>query len=152
MKATTLCYIEHEGKYLMLLRNKKENDYNEGKWIGVGGKFIDGEGPEQCLVREVYEETGLELRSWKYRGIVTFVSDIYETEFMHVFISEDYTGSLKECSEGTLEWIEKCKIPGLNLWEGDRIFMKPLIEDSRFFSVRLEYSGDKLVSDNIYFY
>ena len=110
MKFTTLCYIEKNDKYLMLYRNKKENDLNEGKWIGVGGKFEEKESPEECLVREVKEETGLTLTKYKLRCLVTFVSDKWETEHMYVFTASEFEGKLKECNEGTLQWIDKDKI------------------------------------------
>ena len=106
-KNTTLCYIERDGAYLMLHRTKKEDDANRDKWIGVGGKFEDGESPEDCMRREVWEETGLTVTAWRYRGIVTFVSDVWETEYMHLFTCTDWTGEEKECDEGELAWIEK---------------------------------------------
>lgn len=146
MLNTTLCYIEKDGKYLMLHRVKKENDLNHDKWIGIGGKFEDKESPEQCNTREVLEETGLTLTSTKYRGIITFVSDEWETEFMHIFTADEFFGELKECDEGILEWIKKEELLALPLWEGDKIFLK-LIGDPRepFFSLRLEYAGEKLI-------
>ena len=107
MKNTSLCYIENNGKYLMLHRVKKENDLNHDKWIGIGGKFEDGESPEECNAREVLEETGLTLLNAKYRGIVTFVSDVWETEYMHLFTATKFQGNLIECDEGILEWIDK---------------------------------------------
>lgn len=147
MKNTTLCHIEKDGKYLMLHRIKKENDLNHDKWIGIGGKFEDKESPEQCNRREVLEETGLTLHTSKYCGIVTFVSDKWETEYMHIFISSDFSGEIKECDEGVLEWIDKQEIYNLPLWEGDKIFLH-LIEQPKctFFSLRLEYKGEKLIS------
>ena len=147
---TTLCYIEKDGKYLMLHRVKKENDLNRDKWIGIGGKFEDKESPEQCNAREVLEETGLSLVSPKYRAIVTFVSDEWETEFMHIFTADEFFGELKECDEGILEWIDKDEILSLPLWEGDKIFLKLISEaDQPFFSLRLEYSGEKLVKADL---
>ena len=145
MENTTLVYIEHEGAYLMLLRNKKKVDINKGKWIGVGGKFEDGESPEECMLREVYEETGLELTEYRLRGIVTFVSDRWQTEYMHLFTATGFTGELKACDEGELRWIPKDEIMALNLWDGDRIFLKRLFEDSPFFTLKLVYEGDELV-------
>ena len=147
MKNTTLCHIEKDGKYLMLHRIKKENDLNHDKWIGIGGKFEDKESPEQCNRREVLEETGLTLHTSKYCGIVTFVSDKWETEYMHIFTSSDFSGEIKECDEGVLEWIDKQEIYNLPLWEGDKIFLH-LIEQPKctFFSLRLEYKGEKLIS------
>ncbi len=143
---TTLCYIEQENKYLMLHRIKKENDLNKDKWIGIGGKFEDKESPEDCLLREVKEETGLTLNSFAYKGIVTFVSDKYPTEYMHLFKSDSFVGTLKECDEGVLEWVEKEFILSLPLWEGDKIFLKLLDENVPFFSLKLEYCGDRLQS------
>lgn len=147
MQNTTLCHIEKDGKYLMLHRVKKENDLNRDKWIAIGGKFEDGESPEQCNLREVYEETGLTLTNYSYRGIVTFVSDRWETEYMHIFTSDSFTGTLHECDEGELCWVDKKELLNLPLWQGDKIFLK-LIEDKYypFFSLRLEYEGEKLIS------
>lgn len=145
MKNTTLCYIEKDGKYLMLHRIKRENDLNRDKWIGVGGKFEDGESPEECLQREVREETGLTLTNFSYRGIITFVSSEWPTEYMHLFTSDSFTGKLTDCDEGVLEWIDKKKISSLPAWEGDRIFLELLEDDSPFFSLKLEYRGDELV-------
>ena len=146
MKNSTLCYIEKEGKYLMLHRIKKENDVNRDKWIGIGGKFEDGESPEECMLREAKEETGLDIDCYSFRAIVTFVSDIYETEYMHLFTADGFTGNISDCDEGCLEWIEKEKLYDLTLWEGDRIFLKLIEKPCPFFSLKLEYRGDKLVS------
>lgn len=147
MKNTTLCHIKKDGKYLMLHRVKKENDLNHDKWVGIGGKFEDKESPEQCNAREVLEETGLTLIKSNYRGIVTFVSDEWETEYMHIFTSEDFTGSIIECDEGNLEWIEQEKLSSLPLWQGDKIFLNLIKnEDTPFFSLRLEYCGQALIS------
>lgn len=145
MKNTTLCYIEQDDNYLMLHRVKKINDENHDKWIGVGGKFESGESPEDCLLREVKEETGLTLKQFAYRGIVTFVSDIYETEYMHLFTASEYEGELQACEEGELVWIPKADIEKLNIWEGDKVFFRLLEEDRSFFSVKLRYCGDTLV-------
>ena len=145
MRNTTLCYLERDGCYLMLHRIKKENDLNRNKWIGIGGKFEEGESPENCLLREVREETGLTLGSWRYCGIVTFVSDEWGTEYMHLFHSEDFHGSLRECDEGSLEWIEKSALASLpDLWEGDRIFLRMMENNEPFFSLKLCYRGDLL--------
>lgn len=145
MKNTTLCYIENErGDYLMLHRVKKENDCNRDKWIGVGGKFEDGESPEECVLRETLEETGLTLTDWRYRGIVTFVSDRWETEYMHLFTATDWTGRLHECDEGVLEWVSREQFRGLPQWEGDRIFLRLIEEDAPFFSLKLRYEGEHL--------
>lgn len=145
MKNTTLCYIENEcGDYLMLHRVKKENDCNRDKWIGVGGKFEDGESPEECVLRETLEETGLTLTDWCYRGIVTFVSDRWETEYMHLFTATGWTGRLHECDEGVLEWVSREQFRGLPQWEGDRIFLRLIEEDAPFFSLKLRYEGEHL--------
>lgn len=145
MKNTTLCYIENErGDYLMLHRVKKENDCNRDKWIGVGGKFEDGESPEECVLRETLEETGLTLTDWRYRGIVTFVSDRWETEYMHLFTATGWTGRLHECDEGVLEWVSREQFRRLPQWEGDRIFLRLMEEDAPFFSLKLRYEGEHL--------
>ena len=145
MKNTTLCYIENErGDHLMLHRVKKENDCNRDKWIGVGGKFEDGESPEECVLRETLEETGLTLTDWRYRGIVTFVSDRWETEYMHLFTATGWTGRLHECDEGVLEWVSREQFRGLPQWEGDRIFLRLIEEDAPFFSLKLRYEGEHL--------
>lgn len=144
MKISSLCYIENDGKYLMLYRNAKKNDENAGKWIGIGGKFEDGESPEDCVCREVLEETGLTLVSYDYRGIVTFVSDKYGTEYMHLFTSDKFDGEISTCSEGRLEWIDKNKLDKLPMWEGDRVFLALLDSQSNFFSLKLCYEGDTL--------
>lgn len=142
---TTLCYIERDGKYLMLHRVKKENDLNHDKWIGVGGKFEADESPEECLLREVHEETGLTLTDWRYRGLVTFVSDTWPTEYMHLFTADGFTGTMTDCDEGTLEWVEMAAVPSLPGWEGDKIFLRLLAEETPFFSLKLCYEGDTLV-------
>lgn len=142
---TTLCYLEnHRGEYLMLHRVKKKNDVNQDKWIGVGGKFEDGESPEECVLRETLEETGLTLTDWRYRGIVTFVSDRWETEYMHLFTATGWTGRLHECDEGVLEWVSREQFRGLPQWEGDRIFLRLIEEDAPFFSLKLRYEGEHL--------
>ena len=142
---TTLCYIAQGEDYLMLHRVKKENDLNHDKWIGIGGKFEDKESPEDCVVREVLEETGLKLTSYRYRGIVTFVSDRWPTEYMHLFTTDGFTGTLKECDEGVLEWIPRKKLLELPHWEGDAIFLDLIDrEDTPFFSLKLCYRGDQL--------
>ena len=146
MILSTLCYIEQNEKYLMLHRVKKENDANRDKWIGIGGKFEDKESPEECMLREVKEETGLILNSYKLRCVVTFVSNKYETEYMYVFTSNDFAGELIDCNEGTLEWILKSEIIDLNIWEGDKIFLRKLINNDKFFTLKLEYDGEKLVN------
>lgn len=147
MKLTTLCYIEKDDAYLMLHRISKKNDVNKDKWIGVGGHFEAGESPEDCLLREVKEETGLTLTSYRFRGIVTFITDqLDETEYMHLYTADGFEGELIPCNEGTLEWVPKKDIYRLNLWEGDIIFHKLLDEDAPFFSLKLVYEGNKLVN------
>lgn len=143
---TTLCYIEHGDEYLMLHRVKKENDINRDKWIGLGGKFEKDESPEECLLREVYEESGLTLTSWRYRGIVTFVNTVCPTEYMHLFTSDEFEGEIGPCDEGELEWIKKSELMKLTLWEGDKIFLRLLDENEPFFSLKLSYDGDELIS------
>ena len=147
MKNTTLCYIERDGQYLMLHRVKKENDENRDKWIGIGGKFEPGESPEDCVLREVREETGLTLTDYKYRGLVTFVLDGWGTEFMHLFGASGWTGALRtDCDEGELAWIKKAEFAALPQWEGDRIFLRLLEEGAPFFNLTLRYHGDTLCS------
>ena len=146
MRNTTLCHIEKDGAYLMLHRVKKENDLNHDKWVGIGGKFEDKESPEECNFRETKEETGLTLNSARYCGIVTFVSDVWETEYMHIFHSNDFFGEIKDCDEGTLEWVKIKEIYNLPIWEGDKIFLRLIEENAPFFSLKLEYKGDTLVS------
>ena len=147
MRNTTLCYIQNDrGQTLLLHRVKKENDLNKDKWIGVGGGFEDKESPEDCLCREVLEETGLTLTRYRYRGIVTFVSDRWETEYMHLFTADGYEGTLIDCNEGTLEWVDNVRIPTLPAWEGDRIFLRLIAEDVPFFSLKLTYHGETLTS------
>ena len=143
---TTLCYIEKDGAYLMIHRVKKKNDLNHDKWIGVGGKFEYGESPHECAIREIREECGIVPKDLRYRGIVTFVSDEYGTEYMHLFTSDGYEGEIDyNCDEGVLEWVKKEKIPSLPIWEGDKIFFELLDKDEGFFSLKLEYEGDRLV-------
>ena len=146
----------------MLHRTKKDNDQSKGKWLGIGGKFEDEESPDECLLREVYEETGLSLTSYRLRSIVTFISDIYETEYMFLYTADAFTGDLYEepdgsltpiingnrtpCTEGVLKWVDIDIVPSLELWEGDRIFLKRLRTDKGFFTLKLCYEGDRLVS------
>lgn len=142
---TTLCYIEQEGKYLMLHRIKKEKDLNKDKWVGVGGHFEPGETPEECLLREVKEETGLTLTRWKFCGIITFLSDEWlSTEYMCLYKATAYTGSLSACDEGVLEWVDKDKVYELPIWEGDKIFFRLMEERDAFFSLKLRYEGERL--------
>lgn len=141
---TTLCYIEKDNRYLMLHRIKKENDINKDKWIGIGGHFEKGESPEECLLREVKEETGLTLHSYRFRGLVTFVTLQGVTEYMCLYTSNDFSGTVITCDEGELEWVKKERFRELNLWEGDYIFLRLLEESENFFSLKLVYDGDTL--------
>lgn len=152
MKNTTLCYIEKDDAYLMLHRVKKVNDENHDKWIGVGGKFEAGESPEDCLLREVKEETGLALTDYRYRGLVTFVSDEWGTEYMHLFTVTGFEGEMKTCDEGELVWVPKTDIEKLNIWEGDKIFFRLLVKSDKFFSLKLTYRGDTLVGSEVHEY
>lgn len=149
MKLTTLCYIEKSDAYLMLHRVKKQNDANQNKWIGVGGKLEKGESPEACVIREVKEETGLTLVEYRLRGVISFISDCWEDEYMYLYTANKFTGELTDCDEGELEWIEKKHLPDLNLWEGDRLFLKLLLRDASFFTMKLIYEGEKLVSSSV---
>lgn len=145
MLNTTLCYIQKDEKYLMLHRIKKQNDINKDKWIGIGGKFEEGESPEECVLREVKEETGLTLKSYEYRGLVTFVSDNNFTEFMHIFWSDDFEGEIIDCDEGKLEWIEKSKLNDFEHWKGDEIFLDLIDKKVPFFSLKLVYKSGILL-------
>ena len=143
---TTLCYIEQDGKYLMLHRIKKKHDPNEGKWIGVGGKLEPGETPEECLVREVREETNLELDQYEKRGEVFFSAEGWEEELMHLYTATKFHGQMtEECNEGELRWVPFQEIPSLPLWEGDRIFLADLLEGKKNIQLELYYQGDKLI-------
>lgn len=146
MKLTTLCYIEKDDKYLMIHRIKKKHDVNKDKWIGIGGKFERGESPEDCILRETKEETGLTLTSYRLRGVLTFVynDDDAEMEYIFLYTADGFTGELADCNEGTLEWVSKTEINSLNLWEGDRIFHRLLDEEAPFFSLKLRYQDDLL--------
>ena len=130
----------------MLHRIKKKNDLNHDKWIGIGGKFEDKESPEDCLLREAREETGLTLTDYRYRGLVTFVSDRWPTEYMHLFTADGFTGELKDCDEGALEWLHRTRLREIPHWEGDDIFLDLIERDAPFFSLKLCYEGDPLVS------
>ena len=152
MKMTTLCYIENNDCYLMLHRTKKKKDVNKDKWIGVGGHAEGNETPQECLLREVKEETGLLLTSYKFRGLITFISDEYEAEMMCLFTADGYTGELITCDEGELEWVKKSEVPQLPTWEGDAQFLKLLLEDEkRFFAMKLRYEGERLVEKSVEF-
>lgn len=144
---TTLCYIEQDGKYLMMHRIKKQKDINKDKWVGIGGHFENGESPEECLLREAKEETGLTLTSYKLRGIITFISDHLEgdAEYMFLYTASAFTGEILECDEGNLEWIAKEEVYNLPIWEGDKLFFHYLEEDRAFFSLKLRYIGNQLV-------
>ena len=141
---STLCYITRGSDVLLLHRVKKENDLNHDKWIGIGGKFLENESPEECMLREAKEETGLTLTSWQYRGIVTFVSDLYEGEYMHLFTADGFEGQMTDCDEGVLEWIPRERMDALPQWEGDRIFLNLLRDQAPFFSLKLVYEGNSL--------
>ncbi|MBR6049113.1 MAG: 8-oxo-dGTP diphosphatase [Bacteroidales bacterium] len=146
MKQTTLCYIDNGDSYLMLHRVKKEHDASHGKWIGVGGKCEADESPDECMLREVKEETGLEITEWHYRGIVTFISDTWPNEYMHLFTATAWQGTLDlNCNEGELAWVRKADLMSLNLWEGDRIFLRLLMDERQpFFSLKLVYEQDEM--------
>lgn len=143
MRNTTLCYVLHGDRVLMLHRTKKEKDINKDKWIGIGGKFLNRESPDECLLREAWEETGLTLTRWQCRGVVTFLSDV-EDEYMYLFTADGFEGNLKECDEGDLQWVSREFLNTLPKWEGDEIFLKLLWENAPFFLLKLRYQGDKL--------
>ena len=142
VRLSTLCYIEKDSQYLMLHRVVKKNDVNKDKWIGVGGHFEDGESPEECVLREVKEETGYMLTSYQYRGLVTFVFGDIETEYMSLFTADGFEGNPVECNEGILEWVPKKDVYQLNIWEGDKIFFRLLEQEVPFFSLKLVYSSE----------
>lgn len=145
VRLSTLCYIEKNDQYLMLHRTVKENDVNRDKWIGVGGHFEYGESPEECLLREVWEETGYTLTSYQYRGIVTFVYGEDTVEYMSLYTADGFTGEAHPCNEGELEWVDKKKIDSLNIWEGDKIFFRLLEEKRPFFSLKLVYNREDVL-------
>ena len=149
MLNTTLCYIEHDGAYLMLHRVKKVNDINHDKWIGIGGKFEENETPEECIRREAAEETGLTLKGLRLRAVITFLSDQYEGEYMYLFTASGYEGTLTSCDEGDLEWVPKEEIPFLPLWEGDHLFFEELARDRGFFTMKLRYEGETLAEHDL---
>ena len=152
MKQTTLCYIDDGERYLMLHRIKKENDASHGKWIGVGGKCEADESPDECMLREVKEETGIDITRWHYRGIVTFISDTWPNEYMHLFTATKWLGEpdMSIDTEGTLAWVPKTDLMDLNLWEGDRIFLRLLLNETQpFFSLKLVYVQDEMVSASL---
>ena len=143
--STTLCYLERDDAYLMLHRIKKQDDYNHDKWIGIGGKFEENESPEDCVLREVREETGLTMHAPVYRGIVDFFCDPWPAERMHLYTCTDFSGVMTDCDEGCLEWVDKAAVQDLPIWQGDKIFFKLLAEDAPFFHLELTYDGDVLV-------
>ncbi len=145
MLNSTLCYLEKDGCYLMLHRVKKENDLNHDKWIGVGGKFEGEETPDECVCRETLEETGLTLTSYRLRGIITFISDRWEGEYMYLYTADGFTGEMISCDEGDLEWVPKDQVLSLPIWEGDRMFFQELLLDRGFFTMKCRYEGDRLV-------
>lgn len=144
MVLTTLCYIEREDSYLMLHRVKKEKDVNKDKWIGIGGKFEADESPEECLLREAREETGLSLTSYRLRGVLTFICEGWESEYIFLYTADGFQGDIGECPEGELEWVKKDEVEKLNLWEGDKIFFRLLREEAPFFSLKFSYAGEEL--------
>ena len=143
-QVTTLCYIEREDSYLMLHRVKKKNDLNENKWVGIGGHAEEGESPEDCLLREAMEETGLLLTSYRFRGLVTFVSDKWGTEYMCLYTADGFEGELADCDASCVVWVSKSEIPKMNRWRGYLIFFRLLEENAPFFSLKLRYEGDRL--------
>ena len=147
-RLTTLCYIRHEGKVLMLYRNKKENDLNEGKWVGVGGKFEPGETPDECLLREVREETGLTLTGFQLHGVVTFISDEWDDEYMFLYSADRFTGCLRDdCPEGMLRWVPQEEVMGLPMWEGDRYFLPRLLAGEAHIDMKVVYHKDILIRE-----
>ncbi len=144
MKLTTLCYLEQDEQYLMLHRISKKHDVNKDKWIGIGGKFEFGESPEDCLLREAKEETGYTLTSYRLRGVITFLFNDEEAEYMFLYTADGFEGEPIPCTEGTLEWVPKTEIGKLNLWVGDKIFFDLLTKEAPFFSLKLHYRGDEL--------
>jgi len=145
MLNTTLCYITRDDEVLMLHRVKKQNDINKDKWIGIGGKFLESETPDECLLREALEETGLTLTDWKCRGVVTFLTDgDFPGEYMYLFTADGFTGELKTCDEGDLQWVSRDFLDRLPKWEGDQIFLDLLWQDAPFFLLKLRYAGDAL--------
>lgn len=144
-RKTSLCYLERDGRYLVLHRTKKAHDENGGKWIGVGGKFEPGETPDACALREVREETGLVMTAFRLRGLVVFVSDVWGVEYMYLYTATEWTGTERACDEGDLVWLEKGELLRKNLWEGDRLFLKALETREEFFIMKLRYAGERLV-------
>ena len=147
MDYTVLCYLKKDNQYLFMLRNKEKNDLNEGKWIGIGGHIEPGETKEEALIREVKEETGFTINSFSYRGEILFINNDYQ-EIMYIFTSDDFAGEMIECDEGELSWIDKDKIFDLNLWEGDRYFLKPLLNSDKMIKMEMRYKDKQLVGVN----
>ncbi len=146
MRNTTLCYCLRGDEVLMLHRVKKKNDVNQDKWVGIGGGFEPNESPDACLLREAWEETGLQLTHWKCHGVVTFLpNEPWEGEYMYLFTADGFEGELKDCDEGDLQWVHRDFLAQLPQWEGDRIFLDLLWQDAPFFLLTLRYDGDKLV-------
>ena len=145
MIQSTLCYDARGDEVLMLHRVKKKNDVNKDKWIGIGGKFLPEESPDECLLREAKEDTGLTLTSWRCRGIVTFLNDCCEGEYMYLFTADGFTGTLAECDEGDLQWVSRDFLDSLPKWEGDQIFLDLLWREEPFFLLTLRYHGDALM-------
>ena len=164
IKSTTLCYIENNGSWLMLYRNRKPDDPNEGKWIGIGGKIEDGESPDECNMREVLEETGLILNSQEFRGVIKFRATTYEDEDMYLYTSSEFTPADADaavrfaetgeyeppiCSEGLLRWVAKDELLDLPMWEGDKAFIQKLLDGAESVSMTLQYTGEncKIIED-----
>ena len=152
MQNTTLCYLEHQHQYLMLLRNKKKHDINKQKWIGIGGHLLEKETPDECVQREFTEETGLTLLDYKLRGLVTFISDEYETVQMWLYTASKFEGKLMPCDEGVLQWIDIDNIQSLNHWEGDLKFLELIKKPTPFFTMKLSYQGERLVEYKVQFH
>ena len=152
MKNTTLCYVLKDDQVLMLHRIKKKNDINKDKWIGIGGKFEGEESPDECLLREAKEETGLTLTSWRCRGVVTFLNEGDSGEYMYLFTADGFEGELIDCDEGELQWVSRDFVNDLPTWEGDRIFLEKIAQPSPFFSLKLVYQGNRLISKDCHTY
>ena len=150
MRLTSIMYIEKDDSYLMIHRTKKENDQSHDKWLGIGGKFEMDESPDECILREVKEETNLDITDYRFRGVMTFLSDIWETEYMFIFTATGFEGELGDCNEGELVWVKKEEIENLKIWEGDKLFLRKLKDDSGFFSIKVRYEGDTLADWEVY--
>ena len=151
LKLGTLCYVKQKGKTLMLHRIKKENDMHAGKWNGLGGKLEPGETPEECVIREVYEESGLTIRNPRFHGMLTFPGFDNDDWYGFVFTATDFSGTLIDSPEGVLQWIADDELLDLNIWEGDKVFLKWLARDD-FFSGKFVYKNNKLVEHDVRFY